>query len=117
MADPEWIKKTTVLSLALAVPAGALLIKMWRRRSAFEKGDLPASFWLGTLVLLAYVVWVLNVMFELSAGIMVSWPILGIFLSIVGFGLSFRSSRFQTELVITNSLLLLLSLASIVAPN
>jgi hypothetical protein len=117
MADPEWIKKTAALSLALAAPAGALLIKMWRRKSAFESGDLPASFWLGTLVSFAYVVWVLNVMFELSAGIMVSWPMLGIFLSIVGCGLSFRSSRFRTELVATNSLLVLLSLASIVVPN
>ena len=119
MADPNWIKKTAALSAVLALPAALLLASLWRahiRDAEYTKGSL--SFWTGVLVLVTYGCWFVNVTVEGSVAVMVGWPLVGILLSILGTTLAFWGRKgARLKLAAANLLLLVLSLASIIAPN
>jgi hypothetical protein len=117
MADPAWIRKTIILSFAFAVPAAMSLIRIWMKRHKNDRAGMSSAFWISVIVLSTFVAWALNVTIEFSVGLMVAWPICGIILSIVGCASSLRTTVHKTEPTITNALLLVLSLACIVAPN
>jgi hypothetical protein len=118
MADPTWIKKTVVLAFVLALPALVLLAQVWRSRSTRPFSAQSFAWWTGLLVLVSYFCWFLNVTFEWSAGLMIAWPLFGIVLAILGCASSFfANSEHRTKLVISNALLLVLGLLSIVPPN
>ncbi len=119
MADPNWIKKAIVLSLVFAVPAAVLLATAWRRRAHDERvSKTNLSCWAGGLVLVTYVCWFVNVTIEGSVVVMVAWPLLGMLLSIAGSALAFWAEKgMRPRLVAANVLLLILSMASVIAPN
>jgi drug/metabolite transporter (DMT)-like permease len=118
MADPTWIKKTTVLSLAFALPALVLLAQDWRNRSTRPSPVPSAAWWIGLALVVSYFCWFLNVTFEWSVGLMIAWPLFGMVLALLGCGLSFfADGENRPKLLIANALLLVLGLLSIVAPN
>jgi CDP-diglyceride synthetase len=117
MADPAWIKKTAALTLVLALPALVLLVHVWRSRNRRPQGQ-SFAWWTGLLVLASYACWFVNVIFEWSVGLMIAWPLFGIGLSLLGCGAAFFADKTQRmKLLISNALLLVLTLSSIVAPN
>lgn len=120
MADPIWMRKALVLSLALAVPAAVLVSSAWRSRL---KNQRPASWrdaaaWVCVFTLATYLVWLINVAFELSVLLMVAWPLLAILLSLLGCGAALGAEkRDRAKLAIANGLTLALACASLVKPN
>jgi hypothetical protein len=120
IADPGWIKKSALLSLALAVPSFILLVKVWRDRSQRPKSTSSATLaiWAGLVFLATYVAWFVNVTFEKSVMFMVAWPLIGILLALLGCGISLAvGGEDRKKLFIANALLLILAVASIIAPN
>jgi hypothetical protein len=119
IANSSWIRKTAILSVVLAVPAAVLLLRVWQKRDrahATLRSSLPA--WPGLVFLGTYVAWFVNVTLEKSVMFMVAWPLFGILLAVLGCAISFFApveDRFK--LLISNGLLLVLALVSIVAPN
>jgi hypothetical protein len=76
------------------------------------------AFWIPVVVLCLFACSVINVISNWSVAFMISWPLLGIALSIFGFGLAFSApSDERWKLVLANVLLLILAFVSIVAPN
>jgi hypothetical protein len=119
MPDPSWIKKTVITSLIFALPALILLINLWWGRSRRpDAGKVSLAFWIGVAVLVLYVMSLVNIVLSWSVIYMLVWPLTGIVLSVFGCGLAFSSDQVaRVKLISANALLLVLSLASIVAPN
>src|SRR5262245_15396479 len=120
MADPNWIKRTTVLSLMLAAPSLILLIRTWQAQA--QRPDTSSkrslALWPGFVFLATFLCWFVNVLFEWSTSMMVGWPLFGILVSLFGCGFTFAAtSEDRLKLVVANSLLPVLSLSSIIAPN
>jgi hypothetical protein len=120
IAEPSWIKRTVIVAIAFAAPSMLLLLKVWRNRSA--KPDItpkmPFAIKTGIVFLITYVAWFLNVTFEKSVMFMVAWPLFGILLAILGCVLSLMIKGDDRKMLfIANALLLILALASIIAPN
>ena len=133
MPDPEWIKKTCIVSAALALPAAVLLVSVYgsRSRVTAKRERMPFAFWSALIVLGLFLVSVPNILlsdsrpyrsnqflYEQGVAFMVGWPLAGIVLSCMGMALN-RSAHPEERrrLVIANMFLLITSLASIVAPN
>ena len=120
IATPGWIRKAVILCIVLATPALLLLLNAQRDRSQQASGRLrtPLAIWAGFTFLATYIVWLANVTLEISVGVMIGWPLLGIFLAIVGCGSSLTLiGEDRKRLFIANALLLILAIASVVAPN
>jgi uncharacterized protein with PQ loop repeat len=117
--DPAWIRKTAITALLLALPAVVLLVQIYRsNQQKTLKQVKPLAFWIGASILISYCCWAINIMLWRSVGFAVAWPLLGALLSMVGLGLSFAAAHTERlKLAIANALLLILSLASIIAPN
>jgi hypothetical protein len=116
MADPAWIKKTIIFSAVFAVPAVFLLTQVRSRANRATGASL--SFRIAVMLLAVYVLWALNVTFELSVGFMIAWPLFGIALSAIGAAAAlWKTSGERVRLLTTNLLLLALHVSSIVAPN
>jgi hypothetical protein len=116
--DPVWIRKTAISAFLLALPAAALLTRVHlnRRRRRFIKPE-PLAFWVGTLVLMSFCSWVLNIAFWWSVLFAVGWPLFAAFVSLLGILLAFAAPVDRVKLVIANALLLVLSFSSLVSPN
>lgn len=120
MTSSHWIEKTATTSLFLGLPAMALLAGVWwsRFREHHHKVRIPFSFWSSLVVLGLYVYSIPNIAFEWSVAYMVAWPLFGIALTFLGFGLAFSSPAGERwKLALANVLLLILTLTSIVLPN
>jgi hypothetical protein len=119
VADPNWIKKTLLVTLVIGAPAFALLGSAWRTSSRRNFGlATKTGLWLGMAFGVSYLLWILNVTFEWSAGAMILWPPLGVALSLVGLVSGILSgAEVRLRLLAMNVLLVFLSLFSIVVPN
>lgn len=119
MPSTHWIEKTVITSALFAIPAIGFLISAYvhRRRKERKLRTHPVYFTTLAAVLL-FVYSVINIVFQLSVEFMVAWTLFGIALTFLGIGLAFSTSQSERwRLVIANLLLLILTLASIVAPN
>jgi hypothetical protein len=120
MPAEHWIKKTIAASVILALPAAGLLARVYwvRFRRGHRVLQMHLAFWIPFLVLCLFACSVINVVSNWSVAFMISWPLLGIALSLFGFGLAFCApSDERWKLVLANILLLILTYVSIVAPN
>jgi hypothetical protein len=120
MPSSHWIEKTVVSSLLFAFPAAALLARVYWLRFRESHGIVKMHFgFLTTLAVLGlYGCSILNIIFQWSVSFMVAWPLFGIALSFLGFGLAFSAPTGERwKLASANVLLLVLTLASIVLPN
>jgi hypothetical protein len=79
---------------------------------------MHAAFWVPLVVLGLFACSIINVISNRSFMFMVSWPLVGIALSLFGCGVAFSASSDERwKLILANVLLLVLTFASIVAPN
>ena len=119
MADTSWVSKTAILAAVLAIPAISLLVSVWReRRISPDANAGTATVGLAVAFLVVYAAWFLNTLFELSAGVMVGFPVIGSLLAIGGCAASIAGRRQgKRRLTLAFALLLVLSLSSVVAPN
>jgi hypothetical protein len=117
--DPAWISKTAITALLLALPAALLLGRVyWIETRKTLKRVKPLAFSVGVAVFISYCCWVLNVALWWSVGFAIVWPLLGALFSLLGIGLSIAAAPpDRLKLAIANTLLLILSFASIIAPN
>ena len=120
MLSSHWTEKTGIISLALAVFAATILIVVFlgRVRDASQSARIQFPFWSSLIVLALYAGSIFNIIFVRSPLFMVGWPVLGIVLT--GSGLAWAFSVFAEErrkLVLSNILLLIVAILSMVAPN
>lgn len=134
MPEPEWIRKTCIISAALVLPAAALLALDYRsrHRATETRQRRPFAFSSAFIVLVLFVCSILNIVMEYyglyrshqfvydqGVAFMLAWPLVGIFLT--GAGLVTLMRREPPDggwlLGIANVLLLITSFASLVAPN
>jgi len=100
------VAHTACESLAGSLPASQVYFEC-------DFGDLGRAGFLAT-----YVAWFVNVTFEKSVMFMVAWPLIGILLALLGCGISLAvGGEDRKKLFIANALLLILAVASIIAPN
>jgi hypothetical protein len=120
MPSSEWFEKTCTTTLLLAAPAAALLGSVYwgSKEHIGEKSPMPFAFWSALIALLLFAISILNIILSWSVSFMVGWPLAAIPLTALGLAL-YRGARpgDRRRLVISNILLLVLSFASIVAPN
>lgn len=120
MSTEHWIRKTVSTSLVFGLPAVVLLARVYwgRFRRSHRVSQMHSAFWAPCFVMCLFVCSVINIVFNWSVAYMISWPPLGIVLSIFGFSRAFWApSEERWQLVLANLLLLILSYMSIVAPN
>ena len=120
MSTEHWIKKTIATSLILALPSAALLVRVyWARfRRNHRAVQMHVAFWVPVVVWGLFVCSIVNAISNWSFMFAVSWPLVGIALSLFGFGVAFSApSDERWMLVLVNVLLLILAFVSIVAPN
>lgn len=134
MTDAEWIRKTCIMSAALALPAAVLLVCDFRsrHRTTEMRQRRPFAFSSALIVLVLFVCSILNIVMEryglyrshqfvYDQGVtfMLVWPLAGIFLTGAGLVTLIRREPPGGEWIlgIANILLLIASFASLVAPN
>jgi len=105
---------------ALALPAAGLLasalISQHRKRRPGIK--IPLAFCSTVLVFGMFIFSIPNILFFWSVEFMVTWPLLGIALTLVGFLLTlFAPKGERWKYAVSNFLLLTVSYASITVPN
>jgi hypothetical protein len=120
IVDPSWIKRTTILSVLLALPSLMLLERVWKIDSPRRRA--PLAIWCGFIFLITYAFWFADVLLGktviFSVMFMVGWPLFGILTAVIGCLISlFADKGNRSKLVIANGLLFVLALASIIAPN
>ena len=120
MSTEHWIKKTVATSLLLALPSTALLARVyWTRfRRNHRAVQMHFAFWTALIVLGLFICSVVNAVSNWSFMFAVGWPLVGIAISLFGCGLAFSAARDERcKLLLANVLVLILTFASIVAPN
>jgi hypothetical protein len=107
-----------IISLALALLALGLFFSVWSGHFRSGVRKLNISIWVGTLVLVLFLISLLNVLLSFSVIYMLGWPLIGIVLSVLGCCLAFSAAQPERiKFLAANLLLLVLSVTSIVAPN